>query len=257
MMRTHASEPNLAQRAATGSGAHETASEAAGESTFDRYRDKRQPEAQEAAIRTPAHASGAPQISAAEALSATATPSPAAARLQQVASERPAESTAAQEKLGRTEQENMTQHAIGSLSGNFDYLRKAESDIAAANPGSRIGKLIRLGSGPSGSTSLFKPKVSAGDQIKKSQQWMKHTNRFQNDIRKSVMLEGDVKTKLTAFNAVPTAENKEALHKSITEFESAVSAAKKEDKNARVNDVAKFSFGLFSSGIGKLIPTMK
>lgn len=260
MMRTHASEPNLAQRAATSSPSQGTASDAAGESIFNRFRDARQPDAREpgaAASQAAAHVAETPQTSTAEALTDTPTPSPAAAHLQQMASSHPTEATAAPETLGATERENTTKNAIASLSENFPYLRKAESDIAAANPGSRIGKLIKLGSGSSGSTSLFKPKVSTGDQVKKSQQWMKHTNRFPNDIRKSVTLEGDVKSKLTNFNAAPTKENKDALNKSVIDFEGAVSAAKKEDKNARVNDVGRFGFGLISSGITKLTPSLK
>lgn len=260
MMRTHASEPNLAQRAATSAPSHGTTSDMAKESTFNRFRDTRQLDAQEpgaVASRTPANAAGAPQTSTAEALTGTPMSSPAAAQLQQMASGHSAEGTQAHDKLGVTERTNTAENAIASLSENFAYLRKAESDIAAAKPGSRIGKLIKLGSGSSGSTSLFKPKVSTGDQVKKSQQWMKHTNRFPNDIRKSVTLEADVKSKLTAFNAAPTKENKEALNKSVMEFDSAVSATKKEDKNARVNDVAKFGFGLISSGIAKLTPSLK
>ena len=111
--------------------------------------------------------------------------------------------------------------AVGSLANNHDFMRKAEADINAGRAG--------------GAGGLFKSHV-----------W--HTNRFPHDINKAGAVERDLKSNLVQHDRNPTPESADKLSKAVQDYESAVSGAKKEDKNARANDVLKWAIG-FGTGL--------
>jgi hypothetical protein len=127
-------------------------------------------------------------------------------------------------KVAQTDPSSMKLHdmAVGSLASNHDFMRKAEADINAGKAG--------------GAGGLFKSHI-----------W--HTNRFPHDISKAGAAESDLKSKLVQHDKNPTPESADKLGKAVQDYESAVSGAKKEDKNARANDALKWAIG-FGTGVG-------